>query len=113
MHYAGETKALLSIMGKNLNDPLYDPAEVLETVLYQCLAYISIIAPEKIVIFSDLTPDMEELRNAIAKYIDPLCIPELIHVHRIKRYMMIGMMIRCLQYLKAYPDKIGDLSKEN
>lgn len=54
MHYAGETKALLSIMGKNLNDPLYDPAEVLETVLYQCLAYISIIAPEKIVIFSDL-----------------------------------------------------------
>ena len=113
MHYAGETKSLLSVMCPDLKDPLYSPSDVLHAVLCQCLAYITTIAPEKIVIFSDLTPDMEELRNAIAKYIDPLCIPELIHVHRIKRYMMIGMMIRCLQYLKAYPDKIGDLSKEN
>ena len=113
MHYAGETKSLLSVMCPDLKDPLYSPSDVLHAVLCQCLAYITTIAPEKIVIFSDLTPDMEELRSALEKFIDPLCIPELIHVHRIKRYMMIGMMIRCLQYLKAYPDKIGDLSKEN
>lgn len=110
MHYAGETKALLSIMCPDLKDPLYSPDEVLQAVMSQCLAYISTIAPEKIVIFSDLTPDMDELHNALAKHIDPLCLPELIHVRRIKRYMMIGMMIRCLQYLKAYPDKNMHLS---
>ena len=70
------------------------------------LAYIATIAPEKIVIYSSLTPDTEELRKELSRHVDSAYVPELIHVRRIKRYMMIGMMIRCLQYLKAYPDKI-------
>ena len=94
------------MMCPDLSDTFYDPDDALRTVTCQCLSYISTIAPEKIVIYSNLTPDTEELRKALCRYVDSAYVPELIHVRRIKRYMMIGMMIRCLQYLKAYPDKI-------
>ena len=106
MHTAGETKPIVQMMFPDTPEIIYDPDAALRTVTCQCLSYIATIAPEKIVIYSSLTPDTEELRKELSRHVDSAYVPELIHVRRIKRYMMIGMMIRCLQYLKAYPDKI-------
>ena len=76
------------------------PEGTLKLVSVSFLAFISILAPDKIVYYSELTPNPKEIRSEIAKYMDPLYISELIPVRRLKRYQLPGTMIRCLEVMK-------------
>lgn len=101
MHTAGEVGPLIQRMLPEVKDPVYSPDAALRAVTSSLLAYITVLAPEKIVVFSDLTPDMEEVKRELEKYVDAAYLPQLVHVGRLKRYMMAGTMIRCLEFLQT------------
>lgn len=64
-------------------------------------------APEKIVLYSELTPDTEEIRYELSRSIDSSLIPEIIHTRELKGYILPGMMIRCLQIIKEHVGNPG------
>jgi hypothetical protein len=99
-HNAGEIGHLTDAVYPDSAEMVRTPEGALRIISMSMLAYITTIAPEKIVYYSALTPDPEEIRKELAKYISPDYIPEIIHVNRLKRYQLPGTMIRCLEVMK-------------
>ena len=93
-----------------VNDPenkILTPEGAMEIVGKSVLTYISVLAPEKIVIYSVLTPDMDHLREYLRQYVAEEYIPELVHVRHLKEYMIPGAMIHALEVLQNDPDQYG------
>ncbi len=111
LHNSGEVGPLVRIMVDDYENKVYSPEGQLEIVSKALLTIIQTISPDKIIVYSEMTPDMEEMRQELLKYIEKDYIPELIHVRRLKRYMMPGTMIRCLELLKADNAKPGWISQ--
>ena len=99
-HGAGEIWHMTDFALKNTKKLVNTPEGTLQIVTAALLSYISTIAPEKIVYYSEMNPDPQEVREELSKYIDQAYIPELIHVNRLKRYQLPGTMIRCLEVMK-------------
>lgn len=76
-------------------------------VLVGCLiANISVIAPEVILIRSDLTPDMDEIREELKKHMDEKNIPDLIHVRDIREYALLGTLLYGMREFKSSVRKL-------
>lgn len=71
-----------------------------ELVTKALLPSISIIGPEAIVICCPMTPDMEEIRNALASFIDEEFLPELFYIKEAGSYMLSGITKLCVDYLE-------------
>lgn len=99
-HSAGEIWHMTDYALKDTGHLVHTPEGSLQVLTAALLAYISTIAPEKIVYYAEMNPDPEEVRKELSKYIDDAYIPELIHVNRLKRYQLPGTMIRCLEVMK-------------
>lgn len=99
-HGAGEIWHMTDYALKDTKNLIHTPEGTLQIVTAALLSYISTIAPEKIVYYSEMNPDPLEVRRELSKYIDDAYIPELIHVNRLKRYQLPGTMIRCLEVMK-------------
>lgn len=111
MHNAGE---MASVIEADVSDPeakALTPEGAMEIVCRGLLAYICTMAPEKIVLYSDLTPNTDEIRNHLAAYIDPEYIPEIEHVYSLKSYMMPGVMQRCLEVMVSNNEWIREVKK--
>ena len=100
-HNAGELSSLIQYA---LPEEDLTPEAANRQVVLTILAYISTIAPEKMVIYNQLTPDMEEIRKELLKYTEEQYIPALISVQHIKKYMMRGLMGYCLTQLNRGED---------
>ena len=96
---SGETGILVNAAVENADDKILSPEGAMEIVGKSVLAYAALLAPEKIVIYSDLTPDMQALREYVAQFWTDKYIPELIHVDSLKEYMLTGAMIHALELL--------------
>ena len=77
------------------------------------LGYITSLAPEKIIVYSVLTPDMNALRHELEKYTAPEYIPELIHADILKTYMMPGALIYALDVFERRKDWVSSVKKAN
>ncbi len=110
-HNSGEVGPLVRIMVDDYENKVYSPEGSLEIVSKALLSIIQTISPDKLVIYSEMTPNMDEMKMELEKYIEADYIPELVHVRRLKRYMMPGTMIRCLTLLKQDNAKPGWLSQ--
>lgn len=88
--------------------------ENVKKVLVSCLiANISIIAPEVILIRSDLTPDMDEIRSELAKHMKEENIPDLIHIRDIKEYALLGTLLYGMRKYKSSVRKLVRSMPEN
>ncbi len=67
--------------------------ETMESLINFLLTNISIMDPEVILIRSELTPDMDEVRKELSRYMDPKNIPDLIYVRDISEYACLGTML--------------------
>lgn len=97
---AGEIGRLIPAMVEKPEIRINDPAGALEIVSKELLAFITAAAPEKIVLYSELTPDVSEIRREIGKYIDEDYIPEIIWTDRLKTFILPGAMIHALDVLR-------------
>ncbi len=97
---AGEIGRLVPAMVEEPEKKIFDPAGALEIVSKQLLAFIATQAPEKIVLYSELTPDTEEIREYLRQYIEDNYIPEIIWTDRLKTFILPGAMIHALDVLK-------------
>lgn len=111
-HNSGEVRRITYLMMPDADAKTSSPEGMMEIVSNNIIALMGTIAPDKIVIYSEMTPDMEALRELIAKREDPVYIPELVHVTHLKRYMMPGTMIRCLELIKQGRVTPGKIIKD-
>ena len=100
---AGEIASLTEAVVRRSEQKIQTPEGAMEIVGKALLAYIAVIAPEKIVVYSELTPDMEAMREWLGKYVADEYIPELIHVTHLKEFMLAGAMIHALEILGRDP----------
>lgn len=101
---SGEIQGLTHYLYPDGESLIRTPEGALKMITAGLLAYISVLAPEKIILYSVLTPDMDAIRRELEKYIDPEYIPELIHVEMLKTYMMPGALIYALDVFERRKD---------
>ena len=104
-HHAGEMHHLLKAFCPNISSDNITPESTRQLLVISILSLISTLAPARIVYYCELCPDPDEICNALAEYIEPAYIPEIIHVNRLKRYQLPGTMIRCLEVLNRHTIK--------
>ena len=73
------------------------PEGTLEIVSKIILTTMYLVAPEVIVIFSELLPDFKVLEKKIKELMPQHQIPKLIKVNNVIEYMLIGQMYLCLK----------------
>lgn len=105
-HAAGEMGPMVSAFIEDADNKVTTPVGALEVVTKCLLVFIMTLAPEKIVLFSLLTPNMDELRAALNMHVAEEYIPELIYVDHLKTFMLPGAMIHCLEVMQNDPDWI-------
>lgn len=98
-HFAGEVGSLLVKLVPNFEEKVMSPEGTMEIITTLLLAVITVHAPEKIIIYSEKTPNMEEIHDELAKYIDSTYIPAFEYTRSVKYYMMPGIFIRCLEII--------------
>ena len=98
----GELQGLFRFVypGHNANYQTWDVDEVKRAVVLYLIANICETAPEVILVRSPLTPDMDELKEELGKYVDGDCIPELVYAADVSEYAYLGTMLNGLYYLK-------------
>ena len=72
--------------------------EIIATALY---AYMCTIAPERLVVYSELLPDIDEVREELKKLLPEEYIPDIVRVLSLKEYMLNGIMMRCMRALQS------------
>lgn len=75
----------------------HTPEGTLELVSKICLALMSVIGPEAIVMFCQLIPDVDELKREMEKFIPRDYIPDIIKVDFLTDYILLGEMILAIQ----------------
>ncbi len=96
---AGEIKFIVNQF--HVSNPLrynpYNPDHVIEIVAQVILMDIAMLDPEVICLRSELTPDMDEVRKEVAKYIDETHIPKLVYIDNYNEYIMLGELLFALK----------------
>lgn len=64
------------------------------------LPTISIFGPEAVVIYSPMTPDMKEIKNALLSFIPEEFMPEFYSIKEAHSYMLNGITQLCVNYLE-------------
>lgn len=59
---------------------------------------------KRIIIYSEKTPNIKEIYDEIAKYINPSYIPELEYTLSMKNYMETGLYVRSLEVIRDMYD---------
>ncbi|MBR3310369.1 MAG: ROK family protein [Solobacterium sp.] len=108
--FSGELSYLTDAVVEDAERKKTTPSGAEEIVRKVLIGLITTIAPDKIVICSELTPDMDHLRALLREYLDEQYIPELVYAARLKEYMLAGAMIHCLEVIthndpQLYEDK--------
>lgn len=67
-----------------------------ELVAKSLISLISSLGPEAIFVYSNMTKNVEEIREEIKKYIPDEFIPDLVLINDIREYMMTGTFLRCI-----------------
>ncbi len=79
----------------------YDVEKILQSLSIEILAAISVVDPELICIRSEMTPDIEQIRETLARYIPEEFLPEMVFVKEseMTELVLLGQMILCLETL--------------
>ncbi len=109
LHAAGEIGRVITKMIPDADQKRNSPDGVMELVTAGLLVFIETVAPRKVVLYSKLTPNTEEIHMRLRNEIAEDYLPEIIHTPGTKRYILPGAMVHCLEVLEGYKDS-GDWS---
>lgn len=100
-HTAGEIRFFADHMKfpKNPNDMMSDIDGAAEVVAKYLLMNICTISPQKIAVCSEMTPDMDLVREKLRRFIPEEYIPPLVPISDMKEYMLSGQMHLCSEYM--------------
>ncbi len=104
MHGAGEIFSLIKDTVIDYDKKTATPEGTLELVTKGILAFIATIAPKKVVLYSKLAVDMDELIKELQKKVAAQYIPQIEHTPGLKRYILPGAMVHCLEVLRGYQE---------
>lgn len=104
MHAAGEIGNMIKAVVDDKDEKILTPEGATEIVSKALLSYSALMATDKVVMYSELTPDMNVFREYLRQYMQEEFIPELVHVVHLKDYMLSGAMIHALEILNKNPE---------
>ena len=113
LHAAGEIGYAVRAFVDHPDDKIMTPEGAMEVVCAGLISYIAAIAPEKIILYSELTPNVDEIKAYISRSVDEKYIPDIRHVTRLKKYMLPGAMIHCMDVFKEMPEWTSQVRKKN
>ena len=96
-HLAGEVSYLPLELSQKQEELSKTPEGTLEIVSKIILTTMYLVAPEVIVIFSELLPDFKVLEEKTKELMSQHQIPKLIKVNNVIEYMLVGKMYLCLK----------------
>lgn len=111
LHAAGEIAGIVRKYTDRPDEKIMTPEGAMEFVCAGLAMYISTTAPDTIILYSELTPNEKEIREYLSDIIKEEYIPEIRHVRRLKKYMLPGAMIHCLDVLAEEPEWIRELKE--
>jgi len=94
---AGELRPLMERCIENLREKILVPDGAMEIVALGLTSFICTVSPQKIVLYSELTPDASEVKKELAKNIPEEYIPEIEVVTHLKMWMLTGLLAYGLQ----------------
>ena len=82
-------------------EPQTDLEQVLDGVASEILAGISVIDPDIICLRSEMTPDLEQVKDKVAEFVPKEYLPEFVRIREeeIAEYVLLGQMILSLENL--------------
>ena len=113
LHAAGEIGFLVKQIVDQAVEKSLTPEGAMEVVTKGLLAFITTMAPEKIILYSELTPNVDEIQEELAKALQKEFLPEIEHVSRLKTYMLPGAMIHALDVFHEMPEWVAESRKKN
>ncbi len=72
----------------------------LELITKSLLPTIAIVGPDALAIYAPMTPDMNEIRNALKSFISEEFLPEFYCIKEPSSYMLSGITKLCVDYLE-------------
>lgn len=96
-NFAGEISYLPLELSQSLEELSKTPQGALEILSKMIMSAMCIVAPENIVIFSELLPDFSVLEEKVKEMMPIHRIGRLIKVDNVIEYMLIGQMALCLK----------------
>jgi cellobiose-specific phosphotransferase system component IIB len=95
---AGEaqyTQKVLSL-SRPASELTRDPSGSEELMVKTLVPMISTIGPEAVFIYNQMTPDMDQLKEDLCRYIPQEYLPDFIYLEEITEYMMTGIYLRTI-----------------
>lgn len=80
------------------------PEGVTELLAKTLCGAIAVTAPEAVFIHAALLPDLDTLRKAMEKLMPAEEIPDLYYVDDMREYMMVGTLLKTLEWLKIFAE---------
>ena len=71
----------------------------IELMTQECLAIISQVAPELIVVINSFLPSAQCIKEELAKYIPEEFLPEIVRPESMQDYSYIGLLIMAIREL--------------
>lgn len=99
---AGELRYFLRRMqlSDEANKLAWTQQGALELLTKSLLPSISLIGPDAIALSTPMTPDMNEVKNALKSFISEEYLPEFYYIKEPSSYMLSGITKLCLDYLE-------------
>ena len=96
---AGELRFVINHFAEieQIENVVRTPEEMIKIVAAGIAVACVSCDPELVCVRSCMTPDMDEVRNELKKYIPESHIPVLVHITNIDEYVLLGEMILSLQ----------------
>ena len=99
---AGEIRYFIKRMqlSDDIQKLVWSEHGAIELVSKSLLPIISIFGPEAVAVSSTMTPDMDELKNALSSFVDEQYLPEFYAIKKPSSYMLSGIEKLCVDYIK-------------
>ena len=81
---------------------IVDPVKVLDAISFEIRAGIAIVDPQLICVRSELTPDLEKIKDKVKEHIPAEYLPAFVYLRdeEIAEYILLGQMILSLESLE-------------
>ena len=79
---------------------MYDPFEIVDLLAKVFAIDVGILAPEVICVRSRLTPNMDDIRDALAQYVPKDKQPKLVYIPHFTDYIYIGLFVLALRKIR-------------
>ena len=94
-NFAGEIKYLPLEFSDDPYQLSKTPEGTIELACQNIISIMCMLAPEVIVIYSDLIVDIEDVKKEVKKRVPEECMPQLIKADMLNEYILLGQMVWC------------------